>query len=794
MDVEIGAEDVSVSRRTLTKLGSWLVFLGVSVLGSSAFAALDEKAPLHWSGDKTYWDRKVNRVQLFGHGAVHQPGETITADYIVLDLNSRTIDTKGNSVYITSDSVIYSDEMHFNMDTRTGTIVNGLVSNDSFSLSGERINKLGPGRFQTHRGEYSTCRDCPESWTLSGSDVDLEVGGYAYMSDVIGKIKETPILWVPYLIVPIKTERQSGFLFPRWSIISQKGVNFVQPYFWAISRSTDMTIGLGHLADRGTRAEWEGRYVLSDTSSGQVNAFYLHDAAFAPSNSPRPHRWALTASQNHLFPWGISEKLRFTEVSDNFYPYRIGDVAGGGEAYLTSDILLNKQEKDLSTSLTLRRYRNLLYSDPIRFDINTVQNIPTLSASLNERFILGSPVAFGVNSSVANFTRTGAAFDYDPLTHPQGYNGPVVLGQDPIRKTTRVALTPEIYTTIRPFDLFSVVPAFEYRSFFYSFHNEIPNLSRGYLLFKTDFSFQLEKVYQLDDPEIPRVKHLFRPLLTYSLIPPDSIHEPSDHPFIKQIQYANANGFTGYNFDSYDIVPRDVSRAYSTSYFIPIGHSISYGFNTQLVRRRGAISSESPYYQRIVELRAGQTYNFRELHNEPGNQQPLSRLFGTLGVTFDKWSLGVDYQYIPYIPISDTSIRHIVSLSTSYTFESAIHQRILAYERSVGFAYSYSRAAGSGTNNPRFNAVWSINDYITPKGSISYDLVVKRLNETNLGLRFQSPSHCWRFDINFFQRIVPRDRPNEDPSEIGSSFDLSLNLSGSGFGGISEVSNATISK
>ncbi len=804
MDVAAGTEHVPFSERTLKALP--LYFFILTALFPANARAIEESSPMHWSGDKTLWDRRANRVELFGHAAVHQQGESLTADHIALDLDSRTLDAKGHCVYIASDSVIYGEEMHFNLDTRTGTIVGGRVTSDQFVLTGERINKLGPGRFQTHRGEYTTCRDCPNSWSITGGDVDMQFEGYAYMQNVTGKVNEAPLFWVPYLIIPLKTKRQTGFLFPRFGF-SDEGFTFVQPFFWAIGRSADMTIGLGEFAGRGGRVEWEGRYSLGERSAGIANAYYLKDQPWeeyllrknsasalkaGPQQRVTPHRWAMKLGQTQVLPFGIDQKLLIQEVSDNHYPFLVGDVGGGGDPYLPSTFSLSHTNNQVSTYLTARRYRNLLHTNEMEFDPNTVQVYPSGAVTTNNKFVLGSPVAAGMTLGMTNFTRTGPAFDRDPYSPPTALGDPYRLGVDPIRKATRVAVTPSLYTTIRPWDVMTIVPSLEYRAFFYEFHNEVPDLSRGYLLFRTDFSTQFERIFEWpDDEDVSRTKHLIRPLLTYNLIP--YVYEPNvEHPFMKQIEYAKTKNFSGYNFDNHDIVPRDTSRTYS-NYFIPIGHSLSYGFTTQVIRRRSKLDAPWPSYGRTVEFKAGQTLNFREFRNPPEDRRPLSRFFSNLSLSFDKWSFGADYVYVPYEPIDHNTDRHVFSTNAQYTIESATRQGVMTFERSIAMGYTRSRL-GSRTENVNGTVNFSVNDYFLPKLGISYDLLVHRAVGANAALIFQDPSRCWKVELSGSKAPCPVIKPDDTGYCHKVGLDLSLNLTGSGFGGVSEVSNAVTSK
>lgn len=772
-------------------------------------ASLGEGKPIHATGDKELWNRKANRVELIGHAVVTQPTETITADYIFLDLNSRTLDARGNCVYLASDSYITSEEMHFNIDTRTGTITKGRVSNDRFSLAGERINKLGDGRFQAHWGEYTTCRDCPQSWSLQGEDIDIQFDGYAYMSNVTTKIKDTPAFWIPYLIVPIKTRRQTGFLFPEFGIDSINGLKLVEPFFWAINRSFDATIGAGTYTGRGPRVELEGRYVLAPRSAGRINFNYINDSYVGAGKIDgtvpvQANRFGLDIAQTQELPYHLEEKLRLTEISDNLYPIDFrNDVPGYQEPVLTSALILSYSTSDLSAYVAAERFRNLLtptnvvnqttqgsvttYSNSNQFDPRTVQALPKAEITTNSQFIGDSPFIAGLTVDATNFTRTAGDFDlnFDSNEVP---TRAIIPGVDPIRRATRVSLTPSVYTTIRAADTVSIVPSLEYRSYFYNFGNTVDNLNRSYLVFQTDLSTQLEKIFDTGDPAIPHEKHLIRPIVRYSYIP--YVREDSSHPFVKQIQFARTSGFSGYNFDDSDITPLDSppTTPGAPEYFYPLGNSLTLGLTTQLIRRRGAIDAESAAYQRILEFSAGQSINLREYQKCSGGDgggcspQPFSRFFSALDLNFDHFISTTSYLFYPYVSGEQQSF----STSATLIFERAVHQRVLNFDRSVTLNYVWNQVGyigPAGTNNLTLATAYSLNDYLQPNAAINYDFVNHVFFNASAGLLFQSPSQCWRMNLS-----GAYDINNHQPT---FNIDLSLNLTGTGFGGVTEVANQT---
>ncbi len=807
MDVATGASDVLLPRAPVTSaaFALLLLFFG-AVAGARVAHAIGGEGPIHFSADKEIWDRKSNRVELFGHAAVRQPGEQITADYIILDQNAHTLDAYGNCIYVTRDSIITAEEMHFNLETRTGTIVGGRISNEYFSLAGERINKLGADRYQTHWGEYSTCRDCTQSWSLQAQDVDMQVEGYAYLSNVALKVKDTPALWLPYMIVPMKSRRQSGFLFPTLRFSSANGIATVVPYFWAIDRSADMTIAAGQWSDRGLRLDLEGRYALSDRSKGIARYFYLTDKQLASNSgeytqevfNPKVNgqversRWALDIVQSQELPYSIEQKLRFREVSDNLYPIVFPeDISNVSDPYLTSSLSFSRSVPGLSTSVFARRIRNLLDVDldptlgARRFDPKTVQLLPGVTMTSNDRLLSESlPLVSGVTVGLSNFTRSAGYYDTDPLA---GASDTFRPGKDPIRTAARFNFSPSVYTTVRPWDLFAVTPSVRYNGYFYNFGNNVPNLFRGYPLLQTDISVQLERVYETENPDIPRIKHLVRPLLTYSFIPDALTTEDKDHAFIKQINYGQtaysigSQGAPRYYFDSYDLVPVDRPATDTGNYYVPLGNSLAYGFTTQVIRRLGRLDNPDSSYQSVFEFSAGQAVNFREFSKE--KPQPLTRFFSTMNFLIaDRLTSGTTYYYFPYVD----GIKHQLSTSATYVIERSTRQGILAYDRSVTLGYSWNQlgcpgdGAGCGTNSINSGVSFSINDYILPTAGASYDFSKSALVGAGVGLTFQSPSRCWKFAITRNYSLA---------TQYSWDFNFQINLTGAGFGGSADWGN-----
>jgi hypothetical protein len=528
--------------------------------------------------------------------------------------------------------------------------------------------------------------------------------------------------------------------------------------------------------------------------------FFLRDRTFLRELGLQPgsefesarSRYALDVQQTQELPFGITQKLRILESSDNRYPIFIGDIPGRGEAVLTSDLIFSRHTDDFSAYIAGRRFRNLLNftgSDSaeerakaaVRFDPSTVQQFPTAVLTTRDRFLFGSKVAGGLTFGFSNFSRATDAFDRLPSLsepdRPADASRPPVPGVDPIRRATRFSLTPSLYTTLRPLDAVSLVPSLEYRGFFYSFGQVVPNLTRGYLQLRADLSAQLERIYQTASPTRPRLKHVIRPLLSYSLIP--LVNEDSRHPFLSQIQFARDNAITGLNFDNSDIVPLDSSLS-ASNYFIPLGNSLTYGLTTQLIRRMGEDGREDAFYRRDVEFRLGQSYNFRENRPEAAGQ-PFSRLFASLVSQGDRLTTSTDYFYYPYLTLGRP--RSTVSTSATYVLRRGITRRIYDFDRSVSLGYVYNFTNQSATSNLRASLAYSLSDFVLPSGYVSYDFVTSQIIDTGVALRFQSPAQCWRVDIGV--RQFKCAGVTDSGVCTNPTIDFMLNLAGGGFSGVS---------
>lgn len=763
------------------------VFILSIFYGLSASAEVVQKKKetelTQWGSDQSTYKRKEKKLYLRGNAYLVRDGEVLRAKEIDLDLETDLAEARGEVRYQIGTQVIRAEQLNVDLKTKLGVAARGDLTQGQLNVKGSQFDRIAEDRFKIKDFQYSTCIDCPNSWAMSGSFADLTMEGYAFIEDFVLKINDVSMVWLPYLVLPIKTKRQTGLVFPKFGVNQLYGSYFVQPLFINIADWVDMTIGAGRFSSRGPRLEWEGRYALTDQSRGTLRFFGIRDGVYT---GPGGSRWGARVEVGQELPAGFNAKLRYFDVSDNRYPIDYaGDVPGRLEPVLSSDAFISKNSPELSTALSVRRLRNLMFFDEQGqfnqgFDTNTVQEFPRATVTTNERFLLNTPIATGLEVGFSRFARGGQAFDCGDFG-----DGPFCT----VREASRLSLFPSMYTAWSPVPWLSIVPKLTYKGYLYNFDNVAspfdgqvyPTLFRGYLLSQTDISLHTERVFRTRDPNVA-YKHTFRPQLTYWNIP--VIQENREHPFVSQVQNVAR---TGQYFDNNDIVPIGASQNLE-SYFTPQGNSLSYGFVTQLFRRVGEPGSGTGV-ARLAELNVLQTLDIREATRAidplgPDQRIPLSPVFANLLLQSSNLSLRTEYTYFSFleryrnVPLVEKPNPNRVSTTFSYYLERGTRNGVLAFERSLSMSYTYSKIT-SKVSSLGVASTFSLNDYFMPRASFSFDLAAQdnQLLDSRYGMLFQSPSQCWRADVSYLKSI---DRG------FGFILTFAFNINGTGFEVIDE--------
>ena len=235
-------------------------------------------------------DGKNIKFDSTGRKLTAEGGVIITYTSIVAEALKATVDVTTQEAELTGDvritdigSQISADRAYVNLDSGRGELENVdlFFADGDYQLQAEKLTREEEEVYTLSDTTLTTCR-CPEGdcrpWSLHADDVEIEREGYGEAWDTTLLVNDVPVFYLPYLIFPAKSERQSGFIAPTFGGGGRRGFQLYLPFFWAIDHSTDATI-MGILETR-TRAgvDVEFRKFFSRDQTLQSGFVYLNES------------------------------------------------------------------------------------------------------------------------------------------------------------------------------------------------------------------------------------------------------------------------------------------------------------------------------------------------------------------------------------------------------------------------------------------------------------------------------------------------------------------------------------
>lgn len=273
-------------------------------------------------------------VELIEQEPTYKTTFHIEADWLAYDEQEQTIKARGNVKIITGGDTVMADKGQVDLETQTGSFTDAIIlrKKDDVHLEGELIEKTGVDTYHISKGWVITCKiesgETPP-WSFASSDTTVKEDGYAVLKHATFNIKGVPIFYTPYMVLPVKNTRQTGFTFPEVSYSDNNGVGFNAPFFWNISDSVDMTLFPEYYYERGFMPGAEFRYVQNASNKGTIIGSYIDDKLTDPDETEYyqdtgythtdSNRYWVRGKADHTFTNDWVTRLDLDIVSDRAY-------------------------------------------------------------------------------------------------------------------------------------------------------------------------------------------------------------------------------------------------------------------------------------------------------------------------------------------------------------------------------------------------------------------------------------------------------------------------------------------
>ena len=242
-----------------------------------------------------------NRLEATGKVSVVYGDTLLLADRLEMNTESGVGTATGDVRLSTPEDQLRASRVDFDLTNERGLAydASGLIGN-TYRVSSERLERLGPQRFVAQRGRLTTCTGRVPAWEFRARQARLGAGNYVTLQHPSFRIKGVPVFYLPYAVFPYRDERTTGFLPPHLGSDSNHGAVVRGEFFWAMTEWMDSTFGLEYFGERGYRPYVEYRYSLDPQSDGQAQGSFIHDRKTGED------LWQVFVQQRQAFGWGIS--------------------------------------------------------------------------------------------------------------------------------------------------------------------------------------------------------------------------------------------------------------------------------------------------------------------------------------------------------------------------------------------------------------------------------------------------------------------------------------------------------
>lgn len=269
--------------------------------------------------NKVFRRSNDNIFEAVGNTVITHKDETLYGHAASMDLKKGQVEVSGNVRYFAKDINIYGSRMAYEMKNKTLLINNARLYTQYYSIVARKIEKLSADYYEAHEAEFTTCKDCPESWTIYGDKVQYTVNQYVHVRHALLRVNGADLMYFPYIVFPVKKDRESGVLFPKVAT-EDSGWIFGIPFYWAINRSSDATLIPYYRTERGAGAELEYRKTINNFSQFEWSTRWYNDEVYRPLKNNEDR-----SDKPYIRNFNDVE-LHYRSSPDQFFHFRFVDM------------------------------------------------------------------------------------------------------------------------------------------------------------------------------------------------------------------------------------------------------------------------------------------------------------------------------------------------------------------------------------------------------------------------------------------------------------------------------------
>lgn len=287
---------------------------------------MGEDREITFSAENIRFDSEADTITATGDVILRRNTQILRAETVSWNRRTGEVVAAGDVRIIDPSGIIYGDTITLTEDLRAGAIENILLILDEGGRIVANQATRNDGRIALNEASYTACavqdRDgCPKSpsWQIRAVKVlyNPDTKKVSYKGARL-ELFGIPILPLPGFSHPVDDTSRSGLLLPNARISQANGLEYTQPYYFALAPNRDLTVSTSVFSDvlPLVQAEYralneKGAYKISGhaTASSRIPV-----GATLPLSSERDFRGYFDAvGKFQITPnWNISSSIRVT--------------------------------------------------------------------------------------------------------------------------------------------------------------------------------------------------------------------------------------------------------------------------------------------------------------------------------------------------------------------------------------------------------------------------------------------------------------------------------------------------
>jgi LPS-assembly protein len=689
-----------------------------------------ESNETHIDAEEISYDKQTDTIVARGNVVITRGAIRLEADEVRVNRTTNEADALGNVHLDTPEGTVVAEAIHLNLDDETGLLARAQVTSrrTQYSLVGDRIEKGFGQSYRIENGTFTTCHcaEGPASWSVSGKELQITLGGYGRLQGGTFNVLNCPVLYIPRAIFPAQRERQTGFLLPRFGVSNVRGFQTLLPFYWVIDKSQDATFALDLETSARIGLVGEYRYAASRDTRGILTASYFNEsirgaAPTKPFETTVPEqRWSAAAEHTQ----GLTEASRAYAdvflVSDDLFLREINtyafehaqDVNIRSLPFTQSKVGATQQWDRVAVKAEGTYYQNLTGSES-----PTLQRAPELDAWAQA--LLGTHILGDLNASAVDFQR-GSGVDGLRLDVAPGATLPLPLGNHAFGG---------IHASFRE-TAYQLIES--------KVTNDGPTLpsrsSRELFQLNGEVGSTIDRVYSVNWMGLEKLKHTIEPGLAYLYIPAVT---QADLPLFDGVDRVEHRNLVTYGFAS-----RFIGKFAADP---PAGEAAATAnAPAPSIRELGRFSIAQSF---DVSREIGQATGRMEDHFSDIDIDARANPSRVFSMSFHaNYNTGIT---------DITAARVGILLQDPRSLPSATDPHRLAMPTSAAVSYRFLTQ----------NQLQEVDDTLTLRltrwagfqYASRYNIVTNRFLDNHFGLRLSSTCDCWALDIGVTNRTNPQE-------------------------------------